>query len=254
MALELEKINEKPIAEIRINSYKNNFDKTEATSFGRVEKPSKRVTVANLVALIADRHVGVEPGMIGFVARLLNEEIMRQLEEGKSVEALGLGTVYVGIRGTMKGQQPSIADVPNFVIKFRPAKTTKMKLKNIKPGSITPIKNVPVINLIEDMKTKKHDSDLKAGTIVRLCGKRLRVEGTNSEVGLYLIKEDNSTVKVDKADIIRNEPSTLEFILPSTVKPGSFYSIVIKNQGKVKDGFSKTLRVGTSQSDVKIVP
>ncbi|MGP1439678.1 MAG: DUF4469 domain-containing protein [Treponema sp.] len=253
MPLQLERGDEKPISDIRINSYKNYLDKKGSSSFGRVQSPTKRINIANLAALIADRHSGIEPGMISYVARLLHEETMRQLHEGKSVEALGLGTVYVGTKGSMKGENPSVADVPKFVVKFRTSKGLKLNLKDIKAGSVTNIDSVPVINVIEDMRTKKTDSEVKKGTIVKLTGKRLRVEGVDSSVGLYLDKGDGVATKVDKADILRNEPSCIEFILPSGLLVGTSYAIKIKNQAKVKNGFSKRVREGVSGVDIKVV-
>ena len=254
MPLQLEKGDEKPISDIRINAYRNHLDKKGISSFGRVQSPTKRISIANLAALIADRNAGIEPGMITFVARLLHDETMRQLHEGKSVEALGLGTVYVGTRGSMKGENPSIADAPKFVVKFRAAKGLKLNLKNIKPGSITPISCLPIVNIVEDMKTKKVNTEIKKGSIVKLQGKRLRIEGSDSKIGIYLYKEDGNFVKVDYNDILRNEPSCLEFILPSTVIQGVSYTIRIKNQAKNKKGFSKVLREGGADFDIKIVP
>lgn len=253
MPLQLEKGDVKPISDIRINAYKNHFDKSGCSSFGRVQSPTKRITVANLAALIADRHSGVEPGMISFVARLLHEETMRQLHEGKSVEALGLGTVYVGTKGSIKGENPSLMNAPKFVIKFKASKGATLNLKDIKAGSITPISSLPIINLIEDMKTKKINTELKKGTVAKITGKRLRIEGIDSNIGIFFCKDDGSLVKVDKNDILRNDPSCLEFVLPNSLVVGTVYSIKIRNQAKIKTGFSKTLREGESDFTIKVV-
>lgn len=253
MPLQLEKGDVKPVSDISINAYKNYFDKKGSSSYGRVKAPTKRITIANLSALIADRHSGVEPGMIAFVARLLHEETMRQLHEGKSVEALGLGTVYIGTKGSMKGDNPNLAEAPKFVIKFKASQGLKFNLKDLKVGSITAVSNLPIINLIEDMKTKKVNTELKKGTIVKLTGKRLRVEGSHGDVGIYLVKDDGGFVKVEANDILRNEPSCIEFILPSLALAGSSYSVTIKNQARVKNGFAKTLREGNSGFTVKVI-
>ncbi len=253
MSLQLEKGDAMPISDISINAYKNNFDKNGISSYGRVNSPTKRISIANLAALISDRHSGIEPGMISYVARLLHEETVRQLHEGKSVEALGLGTVYVGTKGSMKGSTPSLSDAPKFVVKFRAATEIKLNLQNLKIGSITPIVCVPIINLIEDMKTKKVNSELKKGTVVKLTGKRLRVEGTNVGVGVYLNKDDGGFVKIPARELLRNEPSCLEFVLPSEVVLGATYSIEVRNQARIKKGFSKTVRSGFCDAEIKIV-
>ena len=253
MPLQLEKGDKSPVSSMIVNAFKNNFDKSGKSSYGRVRSNSKRVSIANLAAIIAERHVGIEPGMISYVARLLHEETMRQLKIGRSVEALGLGTMYIGTQGSMKGENPSIADVPKFVVKFRNAKETLKALESIKVDNVTVIDGNPIINIIEDMKTKKQNTELKKDTIVRLIGKKLRIEGSHTTCGLYLNKEDGSFTKVDITNIIRNEPSCLEFILPTGLQVGALYTITIKNQGRVKGGFSKNLRVGTSTNSIKII-
>lgn len=121
--------------------------------------------------------MGIEPGMISYVARLLPEETMRQLKMGRNVEALGLGTLYVGTKGRIKGDKPSLSDLPKFVIKFRNAKETIKALENIKAGDVSAIENKPIISIIEDMVTKAQNTELKKGTVVRLKGKKLKIEG-----------------------------------------------------------------------------
>ena len=73
------------------------------------------------------------------------------------------------------------------------------------------------------------------------------------QLGLYLYKEGGTFEKVDAGNIIRNEPSCIEFILPSTVQVGSLYSIKVRNQGKTRNGFTKAVREGSAGTLVKII-
>jgi len=87
-----------------------------------------------------------------------------------------------------------------------------------------------------------------------LTGKRLRVEGNKlTEIGLFLYKDDGTFIKVTASELLRNEPSCIEFELPGLAVVGSSYSITIRNQAKVKGGFSKTLREGNSGFTVKVI-
>ena len=253
MPLQLERPDTMPISQLTIKAYKNNLTLPNATdsSYGRIQSPSARINISNLSALIADRHSGVEPAMISFVARLLHEETMRQLNEGKSVEVLGLGTVYITTKGSMKGHNPSIDDVPKMVIKFKPSKEAKAKIKNIDGCLIVPITISPIINMVEDMKTKDTTGLIKKGSIIKITGKRLRVEGNKNEVGLFFIKDTGERIKINNALIIRNEPATLEVILPTDLNIGS-YTIEIVNQGRFKNTFSKTIRKGVSTFSIKV--
>lgn len=253
MPLQLEKSDTMPISQLTIKAYKNYLGASGVmeSSFGKVQAPSARVNISNLSALIADRNSGVEPAMISFVARLLHEETMRQLHAGKSVEVLGLGTVYVATKGAMKGLKPSLADVPKMVLKFKPSKIAKAKIRNIDSCLVVPVTITPVINLIEDLMTKDITGVIKKGSAIKIKGKRLRVEGNKSEVGLFFVRDDGERFKIDINAIIRNEPATLEAILPTQIDIGT-YTVEVVNQGKFKDTFSKNIRRGSSTFTVRV--
>ena len=246
MPLQLAKPDELPSGKLTIKAYKNTLSNARGTSYGRVQSPTDRINISNLSALIADRNPGIQPGMVSFVARLLHEETIRQLRDGKNVEVLGLGTAYV----STKGLKPGVADVPKITLKFKTSKDAKKLMQGISAKLVVPMEVKPIINTVIDMKTKK-ESEIKVGTVVQVKGKKLRVEGNKSEVGLFLIKGDGSKMNIPPANIIRNEPSTLEFILPNSITPG-FYLVQVANQAKVKDTFSNTVRVGISEFKIEV--
>lgn len=250
MSLDLEKGNEIPKGLLTIKAYRNNFLQGN-NSYGRVEAPSSRVSVSNLSALIADRHAGVEPALVNYIARLLNDETMRQLKMGKSVEALGLGTVYIATKGTIKGANPGVKDVPKMVIKFKSSKVANTSLKDVKASLVVPMEILPTINIVEDMKEKTVNTELKKGTVVKITGKRLRVEGSVSSVGLYFVNTAGLETKIPSSEILRNEPSTLEFILPASVGVGT-YTIKIVNQARIHGGFAKRARTGESEFNIQV--
>lgn len=250
MALQLEKSDSLPNGRLAIKAYKNNLTTAKGTSFGRVEAPSNRVNISNLAALITDRNAGIQPGMVSFVARLLHEETVRQLREGKNVEVLGLGTVFVATKGSMKGLKPGVADVPKMTLRFRSAKEIRKIVQSISAGSVTPVEIKPEINVVYDMKTKKVN-EVKQGSVMQIKGKKLRVEGNSADIGLYLVKSDGSKLKIPADHIIRNDPSTLEVILPASI-PAVSYLVRIVNQGKVKNVFSNTIREGVSDFKIEI--
>lgn len=251
MSLELEKKPTAPIADVVVKAYKSHLQ-DGAVSFGRVQAMSKRVSTSNLIALIAERNPGIEPAIISYVASLLHNESVKQLREGKRVEVLGLGTCYIATKGAIKGDKPSASDIPKIVLKFKGANDIKTKIKTINASMVIPVEVKPEISIIEDMKTKVKNGTLKEGTIVKVVGKRLRIEGDKPDVGLYILRGGASKIKVDMANIIRNEPSTLEFILPSVLKKPEEITLQITNQGRVFKGFAKSTRTGVSGFSLKI--
>ena len=249
--LELEKVGKKPNAKLTIKAFKN-YLRGGKDSFGRVQAPSERVSLANLAALIADRHAGIEPGLISYVARLLNEEIIRQLRDGKSVEALGLGTLYVAAKGAIKGESPQAGDVQKIVLKFKSSRGAQAELADIKPSLVVAMEALPVFNTVEDLKNHKVNSTLKKGTVVCIKGKRLRLDGDKPSVGLYFVGSTGVETKIAGTDILRNTPSMIEFLLPQTFTAGT-YTLKVANQSKLKAGFSKRVAVGFSEFSVEVV-
>lgn len=257
MSLQLEKSDEVAKSKVRVTAYQNHFSKDSPASYGRVQAPSDRVTASNLVASLATRHLGVDPGLILYAARLLHEETMRQLQEGKSVEILGLGTAYLATKGGMKGLNPSLEDIPKMTLKFRPAREIKERLKLVKAGSVTVAEILPEINTIQDKKTGIINGDVKKNTIVQVKGKRLKIEGDPSNanaIGIFYIKDGGGRGKIPNDNIIINEPSNLLFALPNDLTVGSSYTLEIVTQKKYGDNrYAKTIKKGVSSFSFKIV-
>ena len=257
MSLQLEKRDEVAKTKVIVKAYQNQFSKDTPASYGKVQAPADRITASNLVASLATRNLGIDPGIILYAARLLQEETMRQLQEGKSVEVLGLGTAYITTKGNMKGLNPNLEDVPKMTLKFRPAKEVNKTLKLVKAGSISVAEILPKINTIEDKKTGIINAEVKRGTILQVKGKRLRIESDAlnvTKVGIFLIKDTGERKLLPKENIIINEPSTLLFLVPNDLTAGANYSLEIVTQKKYAEGkYAKTLKKGVSEFTFEVV-
>ena len=257
MALQLEKGDEMVKSKVRVTAYQNHLVKNGTASYGRVQAPSERVNVSNLVASLATRNLGIDPGILHYAAKLFHEEIMRQLEEGKSVEVLGIGTAYISTKGGMKGLNPNLADVPKMTLRFKPAKEIKKKLKLIKVDSVDEAKILPEINSIEDKRTGIIDGDVKKGSVLKVKGRRLRVESDGNpthKVGIYCVRDTGEKKIVPQENIYVNEPTTLLFLLPNDVTVGASYTLEVITQKKYGDGkYAKTAKTGVSKHSFKIV-
>ena len=84
--------------------YKNRFDKTGESFYGRVHRSNKTLSLENLISLIDERDTGISAHLVQHSAQLLHEEIMRQLRQGKAVNVLGIGTFYLAADGIVKGK------------------------------------------------------------------------------------------------------------------------------------------------------
>ena len=79
------------------------------------------VSLENLIADILEEHSGLDPFVIQHSAILLQQQMLKMLQQGKGVNVLDLGIMYIGINGIVKSSTPDSADIPELVVRFTPS-------------------------------------------------------------------------------------------------------------------------------------
>ena len=131
---------------------KNQFKADENSFIGRVTRNT--VTLENLIASISEKNEGVSPYMVQHVANLLGKEMIRACQNGNAVDVLGIGTMYIGVAGTVTGENPSESSIPGFKICFTPRRKRPLTiLKWTKLSSRIPIQSLTESS-IPSIKTK----------------------------------------------------------------------------------------------------
>jgi hypothetical protein len=158
------------------------------------------------------------------------KEMAYRLCDGFAVN-VGWFNVSAGIKG--------VFDSPNE--KFNPDKHTVMF--ELHQGSLLrkELGNVQVeitgvaeasfsIAQVVDVKTGSVNDLLTPNRNLRISGTRLKIAGESDENGIYFInQETQARTKVDKTDIVTNNPSELIVVIPGELATGA-YRLEVKTQ------------------------
>ncbi|MGI5097719.1 DUF4469 domain-containing protein [Treponema socranskii] len=239
---------ERPEHRVSMMLYKNRFDKTGESFFGRIHRSNKTINLENLIGLIDERDTGISAHLVQHSARLLYEEIMRQLKLGKAVNVLGIGTLYLGADGIVKGKNPSPTDAPPLCLRFTPSPEVSKELKRLSVSLVVQSKYDPQIDMITDLFTQKENEIVTCGKSLRISGNRIRILGTLEDCGIYFVPKDGSDlIKVKAEHIFTNSPSLVEFFVPAELEKDKEYAIRICTQFSSGQVTVKELR--TTETD-----
>lgn len=239
---------ERPEHRVSMMLYKNRFDKTGESFFGRVHRSNKTISLENLISLIDERDTGISAHLVQHSARLLHEEIMRQLKLGKAVNVLGIGTLYLGADGIVKGKNPSPSDAPPLCLRFTPSPEVSKELKKLSVSLVVQSKYDPQIDVVTDLFTQKENEIVTCGKSLRISGNRIRILGTLEDCGIYFVPKDGSDlIKVKAEHIFTNSPSLVEFFVPAELEKDKEYAIRICTQFSAGQITVKELR--TTETD-----
>ena len=209
----------------------NPFD--DSTYYGRV--PRKTVDIDNIVSEISADYPSLDPYVIIHSAELLKEQILKFLKEGKAVNVLELGTIYLSAKGTIGKANPQVGDLPSLTLKFLPSKSVVASLECLSAESFMISDPAPQITRIVSLKDGSEEGVLHTGYPARLTGNKLKVAGTGS--GIFLVPpgsdgspdtDEDSWIAVDTSYLPRNTAKTLEFYLPQSATSGSSYFIAVR--------------------------
>ena len=188
----------------------------------------------NILSEIAEDNKGIDPFILQYSAILMQKKILKMLEQGKAVNVLDLGIMYIAMKCNAKRK----SDVPengNFYIKFAPTNLANDAVSSLSVDKVVFVERMPEILNIENLATAQADGTMQAGKALRITGNRLKLGGNGC--GLYLapsdengiLNEDESDwIKVQETAIFRNMPKELNFFVPDNVQTGTKYSVIIR--------------------------
>ena len=209
------------------------------------------VNIDHLIARIQKKEVGTNAIMAKHMASLFKAEILEALSRGEAVNVLDLGTLYIATSGTVKGDTPETASIPGWQVKFTCSKVTNNAVASLGIKKIVMSATSPVIGTMTDLFTDKETAEFTAGKAVRIEGDRLKVAG--DEGGVFFapasdkdepVSDEAQWIKVD--NLIRNRAKILEFFLPSSLKTGTPYCIVLKTNSAKGNATRKSYSVVSS--------
>lgn len=194
-----------------------------------------------------------------YAAEVLRDGMLALLSRGKAIDVLEMGTLYVKPK---KGLEEITAGlVKDFKVVFSPSELTQSQAVNIAVGGEAMPNFSPLVSIVTDMDTMKHDGTITPAKCINITGERLRLAGEASDnCGLYFVPQatggagydtdETKWKRVADAEVYKNKPSELLVRVPSTLTAGNWY-IAIRTKapstGKVdEDTMLKTPRFGVS--------
>lgn len=228
---------------LSVTLHENNFTK-DGSYYATVTRNTAKFK--NILSEIAEDNKGMDPFMLQFAAILIQKKILKMLEQGKAVNVLDLGTMYIAMKCNAKGKS-EVSESGNFYIKFAPTELANKALASLSVDKIVFADCRPEITAVADLSPDNDDGNLSSGKPCRINGGHLKIGGTESGIwfapvdsGGKVSDDESSWIKVDDSALFRNKPSELNFFVPETVSAGN-YKIILRTSYLAKNRSRKTL-------------
>lgn len=205
------------------NPMKNAKDKYLARTYKHTT-----YTLSDICSIIGSgRGKGLSADTMEYHAKILLEEIMEQVMDGKKVDC-GYFTVQANIKGSFNGLYDNFDPKRHSVeIVFSSTKKTIEKAKDL-TAEISHGKpfNYGIWN-VEDGRTKERTYDLQAQKLLIISGGRIKITGDDPATGIYFTNTETDLVtKVEHHDIIENGNAIVKIIVPD-LSPGSYKLTIV---------------------------
>lgn len=233
---------------LSVTLHQNNLKK-DGTYYARVSR--NLATFNNIISEIAEENKGLDPHLLQYSAILIQKKILKMLEQGKAVNILDLGTMYIAMKCNAKGKS-DVSSTGKFCIKFSPTQIAQDTVNALNVDKVVYVDNEPEITKITDLSTNQNDEKLTKEKPAAIFGSRLKLSDSGS--GIYFAKvEETGTISNDeqnwilvpKENIFRNKPSELNFFVPDSLESETSYCIVIKSNylsnNKVRKDFVEVI-------------
>lgn len=227
-------------------------------SYARVQRNT--AYIGNIVERIS-KNAAVPGGTetLLYVAGLLRDGIISFLTEGKAVDLLEMGTLYLKPTKGMESANPEISDVPKMTLGFTPSTIALDAVKDITVGADITKSNEPVPRYLLDLHTNTSGQDITSGYTARVTGTGLKVAGTNSGVflapcddeGVYQMDGSDWVSVCDSETLIDNTSTRLEFNIPADTTAGT-YRLIVKTASGSGNRVNKTLRTGMMEEVITV--
>lgn len=209
---------------------KENKLKKDGTYYATVTR--NKASFRNILSEIAEENKGIDPFILQYCAILMQKKILKLLEQGKAVNILDLGTMYIAMEVSAKSK----TEVPQngkFKVRFSPTKLTSSSLQNLSIDKIVYNDKSPEIDSVADISTEE-ENVLSLGAPAKITGANLKLG--SEESGIYFaavdsdenLEDSSAWTKVDDSKVFRNKPAELNFFVPQTLDSSKAYRIVIK--------------------------
>ena len=193
-----------------------------------------------------------------FAVELIKTSIKNLLKDGKAVDLLNLGVLYLKPRGTV--DSGNINDVPQMTLGFTPSEEAIEAVKDVAAAADVTKSNVPEVSSLFDMRKEKETDSISKGFTLRIKGDKLKIAGSEAEAGVFFAPCDESGKKesdesqwthIRPSSLIDNTSKKLIFNVPAELEDGT-YRIVIRTAYGSGARVNKNVREGEYENIVTV--
>lgn len=240
---------------ISVKLHQNHLKK-DGTYYVRVDRHN--VKFNNIISELAEENKAIDPHLLQYAAILIQKKILKLIQQGKAVNLLDIGTIYIGMKCSAKAKK-DVQEKGDFLIKFSPTQFTLDAISSLDVGNVIFADPNFTITDIVDLYTKEENQTLTMGKPAKITGTKLKLGDENS--GIFFapltsdseINSDESTwIKVPQESIFRNKPTELNFFVPETLESGKSYCIVLKTN-YISNSQTRKEILETESAPIKIV-
>ena len=112
---------------LSVTLYENHLKK-DGSYYARVSRNT--ATFNNIISEIAEENKGLDPHLLQYSAILIQKKILKLLEQGKAVNILDLGTMYIAMKCNAKDKS-EVSGKENFHIKFSPTQIAQDAISSL---------------------------------------------------------------------------------------------------------------------------
>ncbi|MCR5763628.1 MAG: DUF4469 domain-containing protein [Treponema sp.] len=224
---------------VSVSIQKSSFSEKE-TFFGRVSRNT--VNIDNMISSICEKVPSYDKYELKRFAKDLKAEIKSSIANGKSVNLLDLGILYIALSGGMKVAPKTASEVSSLTVKFSPSKSLTESVSKIEIDKIVYVSTAPLISNVECLWDEAEEGSVFAGKIVRITGNRLKIEGESGGAFFCPLDANMEPVmdesKWIKASVTHNLPKTVELYAPETLEKDANYAVCIKTRPNSENVYS----------------
>ena len=162
----------------------------------------------------------LEKETLSMVLDLKNRVCQRLLMLGMRVND-GYCNAALTCRGVVDGSAWD-PEVNSLAVNMQPAKELREAVAGATVTVTGTVSEAMYVSAAGDAMTKAPSYTVVPGSIYRVEGKNVKVEGDDPSVGIFFVDEDGTETQVPMGQVAVNNPSELRFIVPSTLTDGTY--------------------------------
>lgn len=233
-----------------------------------VRVPLTTVSTNGIITEIANDYPSINPYVIQHALELVKAKILELLRQGRSVDVLELGTLYLKPDSTVTRDDPTVSDMPAMKVAFRVNTTTKNALADVSISSFMISDPSPVLGTIRSLKDGSTDGTLHQGYMVEIKGSNLKLpaevidtdnpDQSGNYSGVFFVpvtnagepNPDESTWIQVTGFFEKNTATYLQFYIPSGVSIDTDYYLAVRTNYLSAEQTRKSYLTGYSSDRV----